>query len=135
MFEKKLKDPVQINCGLIAFTVRNGVAAADPILIDTSKNVMLGRDGFSFKNEALDLAFRADSQKFSLFSGQSPVGVNGHFAEPHLDVISGEFLVREGGGLGLPAIAAPPAGILAVVDVGRKSSGEGQRGVVRVGPG
>src|SRR3546814_7479531 len=75
MFEKKLKDPVQINCGLIAFTVRNGVAAADPILIDTSKNVMLGRGGFSFKNEALDLAFRADSKKFSLFSGQSPVGV------------------------------------------------------------
>src|SRR3546814_5404603 len=90
MFEKKLKDPVQINCGLIAFTVRNGVAAADPILIDTSKNVMLGRGGFSFKNEALDLAFRADSKKFSLFSGQSPVGVNGHFAEPHLDVRSEE---------------------------------------------
>src|SRR3546814_6389959 len=70
MFEKKLKDPVQINCGLIAFTVLNGVAAAYPILIDTSKNVMLGRGGFSFKNEALDLAFRADSKKFSLFSGQ-----------------------------------------------------------------
>src|SRR3546814_9559518 len=104
MFEKKLKDPVQINCGLIAFTVRSGVAAVDPILIDTSKNVMLGRGGFSFKNEALDLAFRADSKKFSLFSGQSPVGVNGHFAEPHLDVISGELLARAGGGLGLTVI-------------------------------
>src|SRR3546814_14067625 len=32
MFEKKLKEPVQINCGLIGFTVRDGVAAADPIL-------------------------------------------------------------------------------------------------------
>jgi uncharacterized protein involved in outer membrane biogenesis len=31
MFEKKLKEPVQINCGLIAFTVRNGIAAADPL--------------------------------------------------------------------------------------------------------
>src|SRR3546814_3052193 len=118
MFEKKLKDPVQINCGLIAFTVRNGVAAVDPILIDTSKNVMLGRGGFSFKNEALDFAFRADSKKFSLFSGQSPVGVNGHFAEPHLDVISGELLARAGGGLGLTAIATPLAGMLAFVDVG-----------------
>jgi hypothetical protein len=30
MFEKKLKEPVHINCGLIAFTVRDGIAAADP---------------------------------------------------------------------------------------------------------
>src|SRR3546814_9620416 len=70
MFEKKLKDPVQINCGLIAFTVRNGVAEADPILIDTSKNVMLGRGGFSLKNDKLDIAFQADSKKSSLFSVQ-----------------------------------------------------------------
>ena len=49
MFEHKLKEPVQINCGLIGFTVRNGIAAADPILIDTQKNVIVGRGGFSFK--------------------------------------------------------------------------------------
>ena len=82
LFEDKLKKPVQINCGLIAFTVRNGIAAADPILIDTHKNVILGRGGFSFRTEAVDLAFRADGKKFSLFSGQSPVGVGGYFAAP-----------------------------------------------------
>src|SRR3546814_13483472 len=82
MFQKKLKDPVEIKCGLIAFTVRDGVAAADPIIIDTRKNVMLGRGGFSFRNESLDLAFRADGKKFSLFSGQSPVGIGGTFARP-----------------------------------------------------
>lgn len=118
MFEKKLKKPVEINCGLIAFTVRNGTAAADPILIDTRKNVMLGRGGFSFKDESMDLAFRADSKKFSLFSGQSPIGIGGHFAQPKLDVISGELLARAGTGLGLAAVASPLAGILAFVDVG-----------------
>ncbi|MDA4832695.1 hypothetical protein NY536_14680, partial [Enterobacter hormaechei] len=45
MFEGKLKEPVRINCGLIGFTVRGGVAAADPIVIDTQKNVMVGRGG------------------------------------------------------------------------------------------
>ena len=88
MFQGKLKEPVQINCGLIGFTVRNGVAAADPILIDTSKNVIVGRGGFSFRTEALDLAFRADGKKFSLFSGQSPVGLNGHFASPGIQAVS-----------------------------------------------
>ena len=122
MFEKKLKEPVQINCGLIGFTVRNGIASADPILIDTQKNVMLGRGGFSFRTEALDLAFRADSKKFSVFAGQSPVGINGSFAQPGFSVISKELLGRAGVGLGLALAATPVAGVLAFVDVGDAKS-------------
>ncbi len=118
MFEKKLKEPVQINCGLIAFTVRNGIGAADPILIDTAGNVVAGRGGFSFKNESLDLAIEADAKKFSLFSGQSPVGINGWFAAPRLDVISGELAARAGIGLGLGALVSPLASIISFVDVG-----------------
>ncbi|MBB4099747.1 hypothetical protein GGR46_003319 [Sphingomonas kyeonggiensis] len=118
MFEKKLKEPVQINCGLIGFTVRDGIAAADPILIDTQKNVVLGRGGFSFRNESIDLAIRADGKKFSLFSGQSPVGLNGYFARPGLDVISPELVARAGVGLGLGVFASPFAAIIAFVDVG-----------------
>ncbi|PKP92044.1 MAG: AsmA family protein [Alphaproteobacteria bacterium HGW-Alphaproteobacteria-16] len=118
MFEGKLKEPVRINCGLVAFTVRRGIAAADPILIDTEKSVMLGRGGFSFRNETLDMAFRADSKKFSVFAGQSPVGINGTFANPGYTVISDQLLARAGAGLGLAIVATPLAGVLAFVDVG-----------------
>lgn len=118
MWQKKLKDPVQINCGLIAFTVRDGVASADPILIDTKKNVMLGRGGFSFRDESLGLKFRADSKKFSLFSGQSPVAINGYFARPGFGIISPELIARGGAGLALGIAANPLAGLLAFVDVG-----------------
>jgi uncharacterized protein involved in outer membrane biogenesis len=118
MFEHKLKKPVEINCGLIAFTVRNGIAAADPILIDTKKNVMLGRGGFSFKDEALDLQFRADAKTFSLFSGQSPVGIEGYFAKPSLDVISPELIGRGAAAVGLGVVASPIASILAFIDPG-----------------
>jgi AsmA family protein len=119
---KKLKKPVDINCGLVAFTVRNGIAAADPILIDTTKNVIVGRGGFSFRTEALDLAFRADGKTFSLFSGQSPVGVKGVFAKPGFQIISPQLLARAGAGLGLLAAVAPPAAILAFVDIGDAKS-------------
>lgn len=122
MFSGKLKKPVQINCGLIAFTVRNGVAAADPIIIDTEKNVLLGRGGFSFRNESLDLAFRADGKKFSLFSGQSPVGINGYFARPGIDVISPELIARGGAAAALGVAASPLAAVLAFVDVGDAKS-------------
>ena len=118
MFQGRLKEPVQINCGLVAFTVRNGLASTDPILIDTRKNVITGRGGFSFKTEALDIGVQADGKKFSLFSGQSPVGIGGHFGAPSLNVISPELLGRSGSGLGLALLAIPPAAVLAFVDVG-----------------
>lgn len=118
LLQKRLKDPVDINCGLIAFTVRNGVAAADPILIDTRKNVIAGKGGFSFRNEAIDMAVRADGKKFSLLSGQSPIGIKGYFAQPGINVISPELLTRAGVGLGLGIFASPLAGILAFVDIG-----------------
>jgi AsmA family protein len=122
MFEDKLEEPVSLNCGLVGFTVRNGVAAADPILIDTKKNVIVGRGGFSFRTEAVDLAFRADGKKFSLLSGQSPVGVGGYFAKPALNVISPDLIARAGAGLGLALVATPVAGVLAFVDVGDAKS-------------
>ncbi|WP_380787951.1 AsmA family protein [Sphingomonas sp. R86521] len=122
MFQGKLNQPVQVNCGLIGFTVRNGVAAADPVLIDTSKNVIVARGGFSFRNEAIDLAFRADSKKFSLFAGQSPVGIDGVFAAPGLRIVSKDLLARVGSGLGLALVATPIAGVLAFVDVGDAKS-------------
>ena len=118
MFQHKLKEPVKLNCGLIAFTVRDGIAAADPILIDTDKNVIAGRGGFSFKSEAIDMAFRADGKKFSLFSGQSPVGLDGHFASPGIKVISPQLLTRAGAAVGLGLVATPLASILAFVDIG-----------------
>ncbi|WP_294390981.1 AsmA family protein [uncultured Sphingomonas sp.] len=117
MFEEKLKRPVQVNCGLIAFTVRDGVAAADPVLIDTDKNVMTAKGGFSFKDESVNLAFRADGKKVSIFSGQSPVGIGGHFAAPAIQIITPQLLARGGAAVALAAVN-PVAGLLAFVDPG-----------------
>ena len=118
LFQDKLKKPVEINCGVIAFTVRQGVAAADPVLIDTRKNVMLGRGGFSFRSEAIDMAVRADGKTFSLFSGQSPVSVGGYFAAPKIDPVSDELAGRAGAAIGLGIIASPVAAIIPFVDPG-----------------
>jgi AsmA family protein len=118
LLQDELKKPIQVNCGLIAFTVRNGVAAADPVLIDTDKNVMTAKGGFSFKDESMNLAFRADGKKFSLFSGQSPVGIGGHFAAPAIQIISPELLARGGAGAALLAAVNPIAGLLAFIDPG-----------------
>lgn len=118
MLMKKLKKPVEINCGLIAFTVRNGVGSADPILIDTSKNVITGRGAFGFKDEAIDFGIRADAKTFSLFSGQSPVGLGGYFAAPVIKPISPELMTRAGAGVAAGALLSPLAAVIAFIDPG-----------------
>jgi hypothetical protein len=118
LLQHKLKDPVQINCGLVAFTVRHGAAAADPILIDTKGNVIAGHGGFDFGSEAIDLKIKADGKKFSLLSAQSPIGIGGRFSSPSISVISPSLIGRAGVGLGLSIVATPIAGILAFVDPG-----------------
>lgn len=118
LFQGKLKEPVKINCGLIGFTVRGGVAAADPILIDTEKNIIIGRGGFSFRSEAIDLAVRADGKRFSFLSAQSPIGLNGSFAKPGYSVVSPQLVGRAGAALGLSIVGTPVAGLLAFIDVG-----------------
>lgn len=118
MFQKKLKDPVEINCGLVGFTVRNGISTADPILIDTKKNVITGRGDFSFRDESVDLAVRAKGKTFSLLSLQSPVGIGGYMAEPHLKLVSPQLLERGGAAVALGVVATPVAALLAFIDPG-----------------
>ena len=122
MWAGKLKKPVELNCGLIAFTVRDGIATADPLLIDTQKNVIVGRGGFSFKDESVNMSIRADGKTFSLFSGQSPVGLKGYFAAPKIDVISPQLLTRGGVALALGVVASPLAAVIAFIDPGDAKS-------------
>ena len=118
MIGKKLKDKRQINCGIIGFTITDGRAVADPILIDTDRAVFRGRGGFNFADESLAMSLEGDSKRFSLFSGQSPIGINGYFADPSINPISGELLTRGAAGLALGIVATPLAAIAAFIDLG-----------------
>ncbi|MBB4630915.1 AsmA family protein [Sphingosinicella soli] len=114
----KLKEPARIRCGLLAFTVKDGIGRADPIFIDTRRNVIRGGGSISFKDESLDLALEADAKNPSLFSGQSPVGVGGWFAAPTINPISGKLIGRVAAGAALGALISPLAVLVAFIDLG-----------------
>lgn len=113
---KRLKKPADLRCGILAFTVKDGKATADPILFDTTRATYRGAGGFDFGDESLGLSVEGKSKEISLFSGQSPIGINGHFAAPGINVISGELLGRAAAAVGLGVVASPFAAILAFVD-------------------
>jgi uncharacterized protein involved in outer membrane biogenesis len=118
LLSNKLKDKRDINCGIVAFTVRQGKAVADPIVIDSDKTVLRGRGGFDFGDESLAMSMEADSKQISLFSGQSPIAINGWFADPAINPISGELLARGAAGAALGIAASPLAALLAFIDPG-----------------
>lgn len=122
--EKKLKDPSEVRCGLFGFTVKNGTATADPIIIDTSRDTIFGHGKFGFDDESLDLSIRAKAKKFSLLSGQSPIGVGGYFAAPAIHPISPQLLTRAGAGVALGIVGTPLAAILAFVDTGKQKDAD-----------
>ncbi|MBC7521256.1 MAG: AsmA family protein [Sandarakinorhabdus sp.] len=115
---KRLKKPTEIRCGIIAFTVKDGKAVADPILFDTSKANYAGTGGFDFGDESLHLSIQGKSKEFSLLSGQSPIAINGWFAAPSVNPISGKLIGRAAAALALGVFATPFAAIIAFVDFG-----------------
>jgi uncharacterized protein involved in outer membrane biogenesis len=115
---KDLKKSRDIRCGVAAFTVTDGIAAADPVLFDTGRAVYAIKGQFSFKDESLGLSLRGRSKEFSLFSGQSPIGINGWFAAPKVNPISKELLTRGGASVLLGIVGTPVAAILPFVDLG-----------------
>ena len=117
-FGKDLKKPRDIRCGLAAFTVTNGVAKADPVLFDTDRAVYRMEGQFKFTDESVGLALRGRSKEFSLFSGQSPIGIGGYFAAPTINPISKQLLTRAGASVVLGIVATPIAAILPFIDLG-----------------
>lgn len=115
---KDLKKPRDIRCGVAAFTVRDGVSQADPVLFDTGRAIYSMKGQFSFKDESLGLSLRGRSKELSFFSGQAPIGINGYFAAPKVNPVSKELLARAGSSVLLGIVATPVAAILPFVDLG-----------------
>ncbi|MBN8817521.1 MAG: AsmA family protein [Sphingomonas sp.] len=84
IFQKTAQEatPADLNCGLIAFTVRDGVATADPILIDTDDHVLSGSGRIDLRAERLDMRLSAQGKGFAFFGRPSPLLIGGTLSDP-----------------------------------------------------
>ncbi|BAK65085.1 AsmA family protein [Sphingobium sp. SYK-6] len=82
MFRDEAQQATDVNCGLIAFTVRNGLASADPILIDTGGHVLSGSGFLDLRDESLNLRLQADGKRLAFFSRPNPLRIAGTLADP-----------------------------------------------------
>jgi uncharacterized protein involved in outer membrane biogenesis len=105
--------PHPINCLIARFAVRDGVATATTLLLDTDETVVTGQGNVNLADETLflDLApypKRHGSSRFGV-----PLEIRGTFAKPEVTSKTAGLAKRLGAAIGL---LTPPAVLLPMVD-------------------
>ncbi|WP_055129150.1 AsmA family protein [Pseudomonas mediterranea] len=106
---------VKINCAAADFDIKTGLATTRLFVFDT-ENAIIYIDGTAnMATEQLDLTISPESKGWRLISLRSPLYVRGKFAKPSAGVKAVPLMLRGAGMVALGVIAAPAAGLLALV--------------------
>lgn len=106
---------VKINCAAADFDIKTGLATTRLFVFDT-ENAIIYIDGTAnMATEQLDLLVTPESKGWRLMSLRSPLYVRGKFFKPDAGVKAVPLLLRGAGMVALGVIAAPAAGLLALV--------------------
>ncbi|MBV6826106.1 AsmA family protein [Pseudomonas sp. PD9R] len=106
---------VKINCAAADFDIKSGLATTRLFVFDT-ENAIIYIDGTAnMATEQLDLTVTPESKGWRLISLRSPLYVRGKFIKPDAGVKAVPLMLRGAGMVALGVIAAPAAGLLALV--------------------
>lgn len=106
---------VAINCAASDVQVKDGLATPSVFVFDTENALINVTGSVNFKNEALDLDIAPKSKGYRIFSLRSPLYVKGTFKDPQPGVQVVPLAARAAGMVALGVIAAPAAGLLALI--------------------
>ena len=110
-------DQVPMNCTYLRFDSTEGTAKLEQLFISTTDSNITGGGTIKLDSERLDLAFEAHAKDISLFSGNSPVQLQGTLSDPQVSVVTGELAARAVASV-VGALVAPPLAILPWLEAG-----------------
>ena len=108
---------IQVNCGGVAFDIRNGQGTSKLFVVDTEQTQILGDGKFDLANETFDLKVTPKPKRMGILSLRTPVQVFGTFKNPDYKLEKGPLLARAGGAVAL-AFAAPLAAVVPLIETG-----------------
>ncbi|MCE8021551.1 AsmA family protein [Halomonas sp. MCCC 1A11036] len=111
------EDQVQLECTYVRFAIDRGLADLTRFFMATEIAHFEGAGAVDLETERMDLAFQGHNIDPTLFTGNSPVELQGSLRDPEVNVITEELIARGALSL-LGAIVAPPLAILPWVDPG-----------------
>jgi len=108
---------VPIRCAFADFGVTDGLMQTRSMAFDTTDTIVLGSGDINLKNEALNLELRPRPKDRSILSFRTPLEIGGTFKDPSFRPDLKKLGLRGAVALALGSIA-PPAALLATIDVG-----------------
>jgi AsmA family protein len=108
---------IAINCGAIAFPVKNGIGRSQVFLIDTEQTRVEGNGFFSLKDEKFDLLVEPKPKKASILSLRTPVRLYGSFRNPDFSLDKSQLIMRAGASVAL-ALVNPFAALIPLIETG-----------------
>lgn len=114
----KNQDKAPIRCGVANFKAEGGVFAAQDIVIDTDKVLVLGRGEVDLGTEILDLTLTGQPKKFRFFRIKSPIEIHGTLKKPKVGLKPGNTPGEVALATALGVLATPLASVIAFIDPG-----------------
>jgi len=108
--------PVPVDCLISRFDIKDGVATAGSLLIDTPDATLVGRGDVNFGAETMYLDFTPHHKHFDPSTPHAPFGLRGTFAEPEVIIDEAGLMERLTPAIGL-GVLRPPMAILPLLDV------------------
>jgi AsmA family protein len=114
------KDQKQIGvrCGVAAFDIRQGTAAAERIVFDTDTVLIKGSGKVNLDSEALDLEIAGKPKKVRLLRLRTPITLGGSLRDPDVGVDAGDTAKQAGIAGAVGALVSPLTALLAFIDPG-----------------
>ncbi|MHC8364207.1 AsmA family protein [Pseudomonas sp. LS2P72] len=106
---------VKINCAAADFDIKTGLATPRLFVFDTENAIVYIDGTANMATEQLDLTITPESKGWRLISLRSPLYVRGKFIKPDAGVKAVPLMLRGAGMVALGVIAAPAAGLLALI--------------------
>lgn len=100
----------QLNCGMVQFAIKGGMATSDAFLFDTRLGILKGDGEIDLATEQLDFVLSPKPKKASLFSLATKLHISGSMRDPRVRPQT-KALAKKGA-KALSALVIGPAGLL-----------------------
>ncbi|MEO8857685.1 MAG: AsmA family protein [Burkholderiaceae bacterium] len=108
---------IAVNCGGVAFDVKNGIGKSQLFVIDTAQTRIEGAGTFDLKDERFNLTITPLPKNPGILSLRTPVHLYGTFRHPEFSLDKKQLLLRAGGAVAL-ALVNPLAALLPLIETG-----------------
>lgn len=111
---------VKMNCLVAHMDVKQGIAKPTVFTLDTEDATINVGGAINLQGERYDLTIRPESKGLRVLSLRSPLYVRGSFEHPDVGLDKRTVAMKAGAAAVLGAVAAPVAGLLALINPGEE---------------